>query len=312
MLFIVTATTKESFMKLSSDRAKNWLFPVTVTFILCLVIYYFFTAIQPSRKNTKNLLGTVKKGDLIQRITIAGTVVPYRKTIITAPYKGYVKKIYVKIGDIIKQNDPVVSIVQSLQSPEEVYPIRAPFSGMVVQVEKSDGEFVKEGDPKDFIARIDDTSKLFIQATAPEIDRVKLKIGQEAEIKASAILDRSYSGIVRELSLAAKEPEQWNNKSQIEFSLRIEVTNADITLKPGMSTIIDITANKKENALLLRHEFIDKKDNKYLVTLANGKKQEIKVGIQNDEAFEITEGLKEGDQVKQIDFLSSDQGDSGE
>ncbi|OFZ15735.1 MAG: hypothetical protein A2Z20_05220 [Bdellovibrionales bacterium RBG_16_40_8] len=251
--------------------------------------------------NGKEGLGSVKKSDLIQRVTIAGVVVPNRKTIITAPYNGYIRKIFVKIGDRVKQGDPIVSIVQSLQSSDPVYPLRAPFPGTVVQVEKNEGEYIKEGDAKEFVVRIDDLEKLFVLTNAPEIDRVKIKAGQEAVIKASAILTRSYKGIIRELSLAAKEKEQWG-QSQVEFPIRVEVLDQDQELSPGMSVVIDIITNKKENVLTLRHEFIHRENEKYFVILKNGKKRSIEVGIQNEEAFEIRDGLKEGEQVQQINF----------
>ena len=89
----------------------------------------------------------------------------------------------------------------SLQSNDNPFPLRAPFSGTVVQIEKSEGEFIKEGDIKDFILRIDDTSKMFILANSPEIDRVKVKLNQEAVIKASAIINKQYiDGIAIESS----------------------------------------------------------------------------------------------------------------
>jgi multidrug efflux pump subunit AcrA (membrane-fusion protein) len=247
-------------------------------------------------------VGSAVKQDLIQRVTIAGTVIPLRKTIITAPYNGYVKKIFVKIGDHVKQGDPIVSVVASLQSGETSFPLRSPLTGTVVQIDKSEGEFVKEGDPKEFIVRIDDTSKLFVIANAPEIDRVKVKIGQDAVLKASAILNRKYKGIVRELSLAAREKEQWGRAQSVEFPIKIEITDNDEILKSGMSMLIDIVAAKKSDVLVLRHEFIRRENEKYYVMLTSGKRQDIQVGIQNEEGFEIVAGLNVDDKIKQVDF----------
>ncbi len=247
-------------------------------------------------------IGEVVRGDLIQRVTIAGTVVPLKKTIVTAPYDGYVKKLFVKVGDDVKQGDPIVSIAQLLQSGDEIFPLRSPFSGVVVQIEKAEGEFVKAGDSKEFILRIDDTKKLFVIANAPEIDRVKVKLGQEAVIKASAILSRKYKGIIRELSLAAKEKDQWSRSQVIEFPIRIELMDEDQLIRPGMSVVIDVITEKKENVLTLRHEYIRRDGEKYFVILANGKRKDIQVGLQNEEAFEVISGLDIGEKIKQVDF----------
>jgi multidrug efflux pump subunit AcrA (membrane-fusion protein) len=250
----------------------------------------------------KNGYGTVVKQDIMQRVTIAGTVTPFKRTIVTAPYNGYVKKLFVKIGDKVKQGDPIVSVVQSLQASDSSFPLRSPLSGVVVQIEKSEGEYVKEGDPKEFILRIDDSSKLYVVANTPEIDRVKVKAGQDAVIKASAILSRKYKGVIRDLSLAAREKDQWSRSQVVEFPIRIEITDSDETIKSGMSVVIDVITAKKENVLTLRHEFIRRENEKYFVVLASGKRKDIQVGIQNEEGFEIVSGLQEGERIKQIDF----------
>jgi multidrug efflux pump subunit AcrA (membrane-fusion protein) len=250
----------------------------------------------------QKMIGEVIRKDLLQRTTFAGIVTPLKKTVITAPYNGYVKKLYVNVGDKVKQGDPLVSVVQSLQSGDNSFPLRSPLNGIVVQVEKFEGEYAKEGDPKDFILRIDDTSKIFVSANAPEIDRVKIKSGQEAIIKASAILSRSYKGIIREMSLAAREKDSWSRSQVVEFPVRIEITERDEHLKAGMSVVIDVITGKKEKVLTLRHEFIRRENETYFVILGSGERREIKVGMQNEEVFEVVSGLQEGDKTRQVDF----------
>lgn len=252
--------------------------------------------------NTKIQLGTVKRGDFVQRVTIAGSIIPNRKTLISTPYNGYVKKIFVKVGDEVAQGDPVVSVAQSLQSIDTVYPLRAPFPGTVVHVEKSEGEYVKEGDPKEFIVRIDDLSKYYILAYAPEIDRVKIKRGQETIIKASAILNRSYNGVIRDLALSAKERERESRSTQVEFPIKVEILNPDDRVRPGMSVVLDIIVQKKKNVLMLAHEFVRREGDDYFVILKDGKRRDIQVGLQNEDVFEVVSGLKDGEAVQMINF----------
>lgn len=268
---------------------------------IAIFCFFFFRSGGSSGKG-KDGFGTVIRQDIMQRVTIAGSVTPLKKTIITAPYNGYVKKLFVKVGDKVKQGDPIVSVVQSLQAGDNSFPLRSPLTGTVVQIEKSEGEFVREGDPKEFILRIDDASKLYVMANAPEIDRVKVKAGQDAVIKVSAILSRKYKGVIRELSLAAREKDQWNRSQVVEFPIRIEITDGDDMIKSGMSAVMDIITSKKENVLTLRHEFIRRDNEKYFVVLNSGKRKDIQVGIQNEDGFEIVSGLDEGEKIKQIDF----------
>lgn len=277
-----------------------------ITFGLIMIISSVLFLRKPSYNKEKERIGKVEKKDLIQRVTIAGTISPLKKTIIPAPYNGYVRKLYVKIGDKVKIGDPLVSISQSLQSGDNVFPLRSPLDGTVVQVTKSEGEFVKEGDPKEFILRIDDTSKLFVLANAPEIDRVKIKTGQEVIIRASAILNKKFKGIIRELSLAAIEKDQWTRSQVVEFPIKIEITSSDETLKPGMSVVIDVITAKKENIITLPHEFIHNDNDKYFVITESGVRKDIQVGVQNEERFEVISGLKEGEKIKQVDFAELD------
>jgi multidrug efflux pump subunit AcrA (membrane-fusion protein) len=274
---------------------------------LVLGAIIWVVASRGSPKNQSVRLGTVTRGDLAQRVTIAGSVFPNRKTIISAPYNGYVRKLYVQTGDRVHAGDPVVSLAQSLRgSGEEVYPLRAPIDGIVVQVLRTEGEYVEQQGSQgggNSILRIDDLARTFVEANSPEIEVSKLKVGQEAVVKASAVLSRSYHGKINHISLAAKEQKDWD-RSRVEFPLSIEIKDNDGQLKPGMSVVVDVQTSKESGVLMLKHEFIQQDGTKYFAVTESGERRDIEVGLRNDEAFEIKSGLKEGEKVRQTDFLS--------
>jgi multidrug efflux pump subunit AcrA (membrane-fusion protein) len=284
-------------MKTFKNNKFMWIF---IAVVLAGVVYWF-QGRGPKGPDLDS--AKVIRQDVIQRVTISGNVVPFRKTVITGPYKGYIRKMYVKIGDKVKVGDPIASVSTSLTVNDPAFPLRAPFAGVVVAVEKSEGEFVKESDPTDFIARIDDLSKFYIEAVAPEIERVKMKVGQEAIVRASAILDRTYKAVVREISLASKEKERWERGTGVDYTLRLEITDPDAQISSGMSVLIDIVAQKKEKALFIRHEFINKNGDTYFARLKDGTTRDLKLGLQNEEGAEVLSGLKEGDVIKKVDFL---------
>lgn len=237
-----------------------------------------------------------------------GNVEAKRKSIITAPYNGYIKKLFVKVGDKVAPGAPLVSVAQSLDSTETIFPLRSPYNGTVVQIKHYEGEFIKEADSSDFIVRVDDLSQLFVYATVPEIDRVKIKEGQEAVIKITSLADKSYKGVIRELSLASQVKDRWERTGLSDYQLRLEILNPDPTILPGMSVIFDVITNKRSNVLAIPHEYVYKNDPAatgvvtYYVIRKNGTKAEIKVGIQNEELFEVLSGIKEGDEVQMVDF----------
>ena len=115
--------------------------------------------------------------------------------------------------------------------------------------------------------RIDDLDQLNVLANAPEMDIGKLKLGQEAVIKASSNLGRVYHGVIESISLASKEEKDWE-RSRVEFPVTVRVTDQDANLEPGMSVILDVVARKVASVLVLGHEYVQKDGEKYFVVMA--------------------------------------------
>lgn len=249
----------------------------------------------------------VTKENLSIRTTISGMVEPKRSTWIVAPYNGYVKKLFVGIGDKIEAGQPVVTVSpETGAGADETFPLRSPFSGVVMDVASREGEIVTDlsnSPRKRAVLRIDDTSTLFVNAIAPEIEYPKLKIGQIVEVKATALPDRIYHGRIESIAQAAQEQDRWE-KSKVEFGLRARITDADAKLRPGMSVVMDVIVAEAKNAIALRHEYIEKEKSNYFVTLGNGERKQITLGLQNDEFAEVKSGLKEADDVRMVDFLA--------
>ncbi|MBF0298182.1 MAG: efflux RND transporter periplasmic adaptor subunit [Oligoflexia bacterium] len=280
----------------------SFLFSINIFNIGCSKIKTSLDKSTDKSSKEKDII-KVKKQDLIQKVSMGGSIEPKRRTLITAPYNGYIKQLFVKMGDKLQKGNPIVSITQTADSTDTVYPIRAPYAGTVVQIKLNEGEFAREADTENYIVRIDDLSKLYVNATIGEIDRIKIKLGQEAIVKLTAISNRTFKAVISYLSLASQEKkDRWDRAALSDYIIRLEILDTDPILLPGMSVIFDIISNKKSNVLTLPHEFIYKEDNNYYVIMSDGSKKDIKVGTQNEEVFEITEGLKEGDQVKMIDF----------
>jgi HlyD family secretion protein len=253
-------------------------------------------------------MATVSRGDIIQKVTVPGVIAPRRKTQITPPYSGYIAKIFVQVGQHVSSNTPLVTIAQTLASrSEELYPLRSPFPGTVVQVMRSEGEYVEPNSTDSKILRIDDLSQLYVEAAVPELEYSKLKLGQQVRIKASAASAKFYSGKIGRISEAALDKKvEWGGRSNVEFPVRIEILDADEQIKPGMSALVDVIPASRTNVLFLRHEYIERDSARMdlgAVTLDSGEKRSIKLGLQNEEVAEITDGLKEGDRVKLVDFI---------
>ncbi len=243
----------------------------------------------------------VVRDEIVQKITLAGFVESKYSSIIAAPYDGYVKKIFVKVGDKVKVNDPLVSVMQSLVSDEKIFPIRSPINGTIVQITRNEGQSVPANSQSDYIMRIDDLNNLNVSAKVTELDFNKIKQKQECLIKSTAVMNKIYHGDVSEIHLAASKVEGWD-RGQVEFKVKINVKDFDTQVKPGMTVMIDLVTAKKEKILVLPHEYIFEESGEYYAKLVSGEKKLIKIGIQNENLSEISSGLKEGDEVVMVDF----------
>ncbi len=245
-----------------------------------------------------------KKINFVQKVTVSGAVKSIRSTTISAPYEGYVRKIFVSLGQKVKKGDPLVIVTTSLSEQDTTFPIRAPFDGTVVHVLKTEGQAVKpSSDVKEYILRIDDMSQMFVDALTPEMDITKINVNDKCIIKASALTNKSYNGEVKNIALAAQATEQWSRRQQVEYAINILIKDPDKDLKPGMSTLVDIITLEKPDVLVLPHEYIYNEGKDYFVILKSGERKPVKVGMQNETEIEITEGLSESEQVQPIDFL---------
>lgn len=273
--------------------------------IIMLVLAGFFIVKLNSKSDDagKNL-GTVTRADLIKRVTISGNVIPKRQTLIAAPYNGYIKKIYVILGQSVKAGDPLVSIVKSLQIVEKEFPLRAPYDGIVVLLPKSEGEYVTTGSSDtNFIMRIDDLSQLYMAGTIPEANIINIKQGQKAVVHANPIHNKQYQGVIRDIALATQSQSNPFSQSQATYPVKLEILNPDHDLRSGMSVLADIIAAEQKQVLVLPHEYIHRQGKQYYVILANGERQDIVLGLQNNQFSEIVEGLTLGQKAQQVDYL---------
>ena len=282
---------------------------LAMTLFIVTVARAAFSPFGSGNANEGNF-ATPEKRDIESKVTTAGSIIPYRKTLFTPPYVGYLKKLHVKLGETVKEGAPVVTVAQSLRgSFDEANPLRAPFTGTVTQVLRSEGEWV-EANAQSAMVRMDDTSRLFLTCDVPETDILKIKLGSRAKVKVNAVMDRTYEAIVRDISLAAKDRRDgWSrNGDRVEFEVRMEIIDKDEALRPGLSALIDIITEARKGALSIPHEYLMKDGEKYLVTLSTGEKKEVKIGLKSDLFVEIVSGLSATQKVKMVDFYSVKEG----
>lgn len=253
--------------------------------------------------------GEVTKQDVIQRISINGTVRGQRQAQVQPGYNGYVGKIFVKVGQTVQAGQPLVSVTQTISQPlSEVYPIRAPFAGVVTQILKREGEYVTTNSESGTLIYVDDLSQIWVNANVPEVDIAKVRIGLDAQIRANALPNKLYQGVVRTISLSPRESQDRWDRGRVEYPIEIEVIQPDKDLLSGMTVVADVISAKAEGVATIRHEFLQRDKDGYFLKDLKGKRHNIEVGLSNEELVEITKGAEVGLRVEMKDFAEKSRG----
>lgn len=203
--------------------------------------------------------------------------------------------------------------------------IYAPMSGTITDLNKEQGEIaIGSQFQPDVILVVSDLSAMEAQVNVDENDIVNIAVGQEAEIEVDALPDQVLKGVVSEIANSANASGVGSAEQKTEFEIKITITTAPETLRPGMTATADVFTKTNESALSVPIQSVavrtvdqlakkgedrkkaeetykaDKDGFVEIVFVVEGGKalaRSVKTGIQSDELIEITEGLAEGDEI---------------
>jgi multidrug efflux pump subunit AcrA (membrane-fusion protein) len=263
----------------------------------------------PACRNNKGTAATtrqiaVTKGDITQSVTVIGTLTPQRRLVVQPTFDGYIRKIFVKMGQVVKAGDPLVQISSSSNSNEISYPQRAQFEGRVVDILRQEGEWVEKIKDNPILL-VDDPSVFTVDCGVPELDIAKYKVGLTAEISPIALQGQHYDGKITTVAHAAKlkDANRWG-MSAVEFNVKLQILNPDDDLKSGMTASVRIIFDSAKDVPVLPHDYVDIKDGKAFVQTSTGETKAVELGISDDKSIEIKSGLSIGETVRQVDFYS--------
>lgn len=168
--------------------------------------------------------------------------------------------------------------------------VRAPISGAVKEKTQSRGAFVPVGGKLLTLVR---TNPLRLRVDIPETYASFVRVGQTITLTTEAFADRTFSGRVARIGASLNEQTR---------SLMVEATvaNPSNQLRPGMFAKSQLVTNRGGAAVMIPNKAVHTVAglNKVFV-IENGKAVErlVKTGVTDGELIEITEGIKEGEQV---------------
>lgn len=217
---------------------------------------------------------TVKKGSVVEAIYGIGTVTPYRTFDLKLAVPNTITALHVQEGDHVRAGASLVRL-----DGEFV----APFSGTVTSVPFKVGETVFAQTP---ILTLVDLSRLYVVVSLEQQGAIKVKPGQVVVLSFESIRDQEFHGVVK-----STYPSNGN------FFVRIEVSDFNASILPGMTADVAIQLNKKDNVLLVPVSAINESQ-LILKQRFRNKIVDVKVGIVDGDKAEIVSGnVTPGDQL---------------
>ncbi len=138
--------------------------------------------------------------------------------------------------------------VDAAQAALSVAHITAPFSGTITQAQPTSGDQVALGTQA---FRLDDLSSLLVDVQVSEVDINSVSVGQPVTITLDAVSGKTYNGTVTEVSQAGN-----TTSGEVDFTVTVKLTDADIQVKPGMTAAVNIVVNQAKNQLLVPNQAV--------------------------------------------------------
>jgi HlyD family secretion protein len=179
--------------------------------------------------------------------------------------------------------------------------ILSPMNGTVTSRNVQIGQIISSGINNigggTTILTLSDLSRIFIIASVDESDIGKVKLDQKAKITVDSYPDAAFSGKVVQIATRGI-----NISNVVTFDVKVEVLGKNKSLlKPEMTANVQIIAKEKPNVLLIPDDAIEFSTDgpRAQVVLADGTTaaRPLTLGLNNGQAAEVIDGLKEGDKV---------------
>ncbi len=219
---------------------------------------------------------------------------------------GKVVNINVKVGDKIKEGQPLLSI-QISNTQHKLQEIRASLSGYVVKINTAPGKNISGDEVLMEIADPDVMMARGITYERPEIYYVKP--GQDVTVENSSI-GNPLSGTVDRVDLSF-------DKRNRTINIFAKIENRDHILIGYMPVVLSISTSPAVDVLTIPHKSVLGNNGEYFIYVKNNsgfEKRYVKLGAKFGKRVEITEGLIPNEEVVtvgnyQLQFTQTDSND---
>jgi len=143
---------------------------------------------------------------------------------------------------------------------------------------------------------VDDFSSLIVDVELSEVDINSVGLNQIVSLSFDAILDKEYSGNVIKVGQIGTDVQ-----GVVNFTVRVELIDADEFVRPGMTAAVNIVVREIENAILIPNRAVRLVDGERVVYLLRDglpEMVEIRLGTSADAMSVLASNtLEEGDLI---------------
>lgn len=186
------------------------------------------------------------------------------------------------------------SALNLAQHSLDVSLMKAPFRGVIASKNAEVGDVINpmmgSFSTASGILTLLDFSRIKIEIDVSQQDVVRIKKGQAAQLRVTALPDRIFEGQVTLVNLTADPLAK-------KFRVEVMVDNPDLILRPNTFGEITLEVSTHADALVVPQKALIESKYVFLARGNNAEKKEVILGLQNSDSAEIVRGLNEGDLV---------------
>ncbi len=258
-----------------------------------------------------------------ETVEAGGKIFPETEIMVSAENSGKVTMLKVAEGDVVKKGQELARINGVI--------VKAPINGVVLSLRVKEGQSVSWNSftAGTELMTIADMSALEARVDVGESDIIRVNTGDSAELTTEAYNNRTFRGVVTRIAVSTKAPAGIASVNEITaYEVRIRLDSSSysdlatkiLPFRPGMNVRAGIRTKTAEHVLTVPAIAVtareglagaDNTDSKEQLSKTDAvreavfvvqqdgtvKMAPVKTGIRDIRYIEITEGIKEGDEV---------------
>ncbi|WP_416441668.1 efflux RND transporter periplasmic adaptor subunit [Leeuwenhoekiella sp. A16] len=240
----------------------------------------------------------VRKGQLLATIYAPNLVAAQQELITTASLKESQPALYKSVRNKLKLwklSESQINTIEESGKVRENFPIYATVSGTVSEKMAEEGDYVKQGQP---ILKLSNLNSVWAAFDAYENQISQFKIGQEIKMTTNAYPNKEFDATISFIDPVL------NTQTRV-VTVRATIQNNNNLLKPGMfvaGNIEGFGVSQKQQLVVPASAVMWTGERSVVYVKTNPEEpvfemREVTIGNRNGEAYTITEGLENGDEI---------------